>query len=378
VTEPELEAERIQDCLDRLAAGETVDALRADAGIGPEVVRLALLAQRMRVLLPTTAPPQFRARLQASLQAELAPRRRTWGLAWLLPRLAAVMLAISLVFGSAVVASAASLPGDPLYGLKRAGEELRLVFATNPAARAALQLELADARLAEMRALGRHGKPVTDRLVRDLAAAHAAALDAAQAAGDAALVASVNQRVSDQDSAAQTILSGGRADNSHDAAPNAPTTAPTAAVGAQSNTAVPTSPSLGLSALTPTASARPAGATVVPPAVQPSTMPPAAPTESDAGGSVSGGSTHPTQPSSGGAATSEPPTPAPTSSSVDRRATERFLNPPTTPQPSPTFRRPRHGEPPGTSEPPSGHPVPPTNVPPEPSQAPPPPNTARP
>ena len=52
---------------------------------------------------------------------------------------AALLLALFVAAGGAtVVAAADSLPGDPLYGVKRTSERVRLALATNPTARATL------------------------------------------------------------------------------------------------------------------------------------------------------------------------------------------------------------------------------------------------
>ena len=56
---------------------------------------------------------------------------------------------IALLVSATVTASAAALPGEPLYGVKRAAEEAQLSLATDSEQRAGLRLELADRRLDE-------------------------------------------------------------------------------------------------------------------------------------------------------------------------------------------------------------------------------------
>lgn len=200
----EVQAERLQALMDRLAAGTTAQQLTAE-GVEPGLVQLAVLAAQAGQELPTRPAPAFRVRLQAELQAELAARHRqpSRGVWWprLLPRLAAGLLAVVLVLGSAVVASASSLPGEPLYGVKRAAEQVRLTFAWTHEARAAIQLDIAEARLREIRALREQGLERAG-LEREVAMAQQAALEAARAAEDAAVLAAVQERIDRQRAAA--------------------------------------------------------------------------------------------------------------------------------------------------------------------------------
>jgi len=58
-----------------------------------------------------------------------------------------------LMASSAVAASSSALPGEALYGVKRAVERVRLSFPGGPAPKAQLHLEFADRRLAELQEL---------------------------------------------------------------------------------------------------------------------------------------------------------------------------------------------------------------------------------
>lgn len=75
---------------------------------------------------------------------------------------AAMLLALFVVAGGAIVVVAAdSLPGDPLYPVKRTVERVRLTVATDPAARAALRAQFNQERQAEAQAvaaMGRHAE----------------------------------------------------------------------------------------------------------------------------------------------------------------------------------------------------------------------------
>ncbi len=72
---------------------------------------------------------------------------------------AALLLALFLaVSGATVVAAADSLPGDPLYPVKRITEQVRLTLTIDPAARAALHAQLNRERQAEARAVASMGR----------------------------------------------------------------------------------------------------------------------------------------------------------------------------------------------------------------------------
>ena len=95
-------------------------------------------------------------------------------------RAAAAVLAAAMLAGPAGMASAGSLPGDPLYGLKLAVEQARLVAARSPLDEARTRARIASDRLAEVEALLAAGR--TDRL-----AGAVRGLDAALRAADLAL-----------------------------------------------------------------------------------------------------------------------------------------------------------------------------------------------
>jgi hypothetical protein len=75
--------------------------------------------------------------------------------------------AIALGMTGVTGAAAASLPGQPFYGVKRLGESAQLVFTFDPARRAELSIAFADRRLDEMRRLAVHGQDVPAKLVDD-------------------------------------------------------------------------------------------------------------------------------------------------------------------------------------------------------------------
>lgn len=76
---------------------------------------------------------------------------------YLVRTLVVAVVILSLVAG-ATAASADSLPDEPLYGLKLASEHVRLSLARTPADRAAVELSLAERRLAEAERLAADGR----------------------------------------------------------------------------------------------------------------------------------------------------------------------------------------------------------------------------
>lgn len=97
---------------------------------------------------------QFRKELRGRLMSEavlvLAPRPGRFSFPVILrPALAAAAIVL-LVLAGATSAAASSLPGDPLYAVKRASEDVRLALAFDGTARLQLLSELADRRLAEL------------------------------------------------------------------------------------------------------------------------------------------------------------------------------------------------------------------------------------
>jgi len=97
---------------------------------------------------------QFRKELRGRLMSEavvaLAPRPSRFSFPALLrPALAAAAILV-LVAAGATSAAASSLPGDALYAVKRAGEDVRLALTFDDVARTQLLSELTDRRLEEL------------------------------------------------------------------------------------------------------------------------------------------------------------------------------------------------------------------------------------
>src|SRR5687767_15440835 len=164
--------------LDRLWAGEAPEATGDLApllhpaqvaraafvrSVPADVVRAhiaALRADRARnVVVPVRAQVRFRAARIAMVAAIVAV----------------------LGCGGAVAASASALPGDALYGIKRATERVSLAMHRDPVGRAALHLQFASTRAQEVQELlaaGRSPSKTIQALEEELEAAEADALNA--------------------------------------------------------------------------------------------------------------------------------------------------------------------------------------------------------
>src|SRR5262245_21081205 len=85
--------------------------------------------------------------------AQLPKSEPRWGM-----RLVAAGITAAAAVIPATVASTSSVPGDPLYLLKRGIEQVRVIAATSPEAEAAARTDIAYARLAELDALLQSGE----------------------------------------------------------------------------------------------------------------------------------------------------------------------------------------------------------------------------
>ena len=110
--------------------------------------------QRSPLLERPAMREQFRKELRGRLMSEavavLAPRPNRFSFpAILRPALAAAAILV-LVTAGATSAAASSLPGDPLYAVKRASEDVRVALTFDDVARTQLLSELTDRRLEEL------------------------------------------------------------------------------------------------------------------------------------------------------------------------------------------------------------------------------------
>jgi hypothetical protein len=175
-TEREL-AEALDQCIDMLHRGATVeDCLRQFPSFREQLTPLLAVTEEVWRATHLRPSEGFRraakARLLATaLQRQAAPAHgQTVGWRWWSLRIAAAAAALTLVAMPAIGASAESLPGTPLFPLKRAVEEARLLLAAGPDAQMQARLDIARERLRELERLRARGQE-SDEAVRGLALA---------------------------------------------------------------------------------------------------------------------------------------------------------------------------------------------------------------
>jgi len=107
--------------------------------------------------MSTSSVDALEMRLRAQMKRQRMPQQRRTGLAYGLSRLAAVLVvALLIAFGSGaglVAASSNSLPGDPLYGIKRLWEAIILALSPLTGPQDLLWQHIAETRLDEIERL---------------------------------------------------------------------------------------------------------------------------------------------------------------------------------------------------------------------------------
>ncbi len=199
-------------CLTQIETGERTleQCLAEHAAEADELADLLRVALAIAPLPPLEPDPAFRARGRAALLAAIAAERaeatggargRFWAaLAGLSRRArlasapAALLLALLAMLGlggGAVYAAQDALPGDALYPLKGAYEQVRFQLALSEAGQLQVHLELAAQRIAEIDRLAAQGRlaavsTLADAYARHVEAAAALAAKAPAGAGDGA------------------------------------------------------------------------------------------------------------------------------------------------------------------------------------------------
>ncbi|NOZ73135.1 MAG: hypothetical protein GXP38_14725, partial [Chloroflexi bacterium] len=161
----------LDQCLDSLAAGESLEAcLEKYPEQRQELEPLLRAALRLRAAKAITAPPHLRQsgrqRLLERIESEshTASKQAGWAQSWqnlvatlqqrlLTPALAPVVLVLAILFlGTTATAYAAqsALPTSPIYPLKRLTETVRISLASDPLEQ---RLQFAGRRLNEAQAL---------------------------------------------------------------------------------------------------------------------------------------------------------------------------------------------------------------------------------
>ncbi len=161
--------DQLNDCLERLARGEGLEACAASYPDNKEELLplLRVAAATMHVASTATSRSEAKARGLARLNHALAeggvPQPRRW-LQWprLVPRpvaagLAAVMMTSALAVGAGA-ASASSVPGEPLYRVKTMKEDISMMMPKSEVAKARQHFSLARERGREVSVLVGRGK----------------------------------------------------------------------------------------------------------------------------------------------------------------------------------------------------------------------------
>jgi hypothetical protein len=202
----------VRDDLDRLLDGLAAGEEPVAKGELAPLLRPALAA---RATLSRSLPSEVAHDHLAVLRTDRAsnvvivPAVRHRGL-----RMGAISLvtgiALVLGAGSAVAASASALPGDALYGVKRASERISLAMHRDPVGRIALQLQHASIRLSEVEALiaaGGDPSEAIEGLEDALGGAELDALNAIALGKDSdALLAHVQEMISKHISVLNEVL----------------------------------------------------------------------------------------------------------------------------------------------------------------------------
>ena len=156
----------LDECLERLLVrGETLeDCLNSFPRQAAELKPLLKTAAMAKKALDIQPRSQFKAaagaRLHATLEEEKRRKARPF-FAWQ-PRWAMVMtslvLALLLTGGSLAALAGGSMPGESLYPVKLAVEQVLLTLSTSPLAKAKMFAELADKRVTEIIYLAQRGE----------------------------------------------------------------------------------------------------------------------------------------------------------------------------------------------------------------------------
>ncbi len=211
--------EKLDRLIESVARGERDLASIRDTKLR-DAVRVAL---RMHMNAQSGLDALARARMRDRVLGSIHPRRPTLAdrtaiafemLAKPAPYavrvIAVTAISIATVAG-ATVAGADTLPNDPLYSFKLAGEDLRLTLALGAGDRAGVQLSIAEHRLAEAEALATSGRD-EDALVasstysQQIAEAAAELADLPELQPEVvALVAQLDDRFNEQRSRVQLL-----------------------------------------------------------------------------------------------------------------------------------------------------------------------------
>lgn len=174
----------VDDCLARMAAGETVEACLARyPQRAAELAPLLVTAAQLRGLADARLSQGQRLRAKVALREALAEHRQPAAplvRRWLRALPGALMLAAVLFASVTGVAIAASQPGDFAYPLRIVVERAPILVQFSSAGRAVQEVDVAGRRLADVRAYLMQGGAVPPAALRELLARDEAALRRAE------------------------------------------------------------------------------------------------------------------------------------------------------------------------------------------------------
>lgn len=227
--------ELLATCLDEIESGRMSlnDCLGAHPVEAEELRLLLEVAQAIPPISEVTLDPSFRRRgratLLASISADRTPARispfpRWWmrifaGVAQPkllvsrsvgMPALAVVMVIAlaTMAGGGAVYASQDALPGDALYQVKTAVEDLQVSLATGDQSKAQTYLNLTAKRLAEIEKASQKGNATAAAAAADAVVQYVDAIDQhlAHAAGEGEDITGISVRMADNLARQQAVL----------------------------------------------------------------------------------------------------------------------------------------------------------------------------
>lgn len=146
----------LDECLDRLASGETLEqCLQSYPEQAAQLEPLLQMAQAVVKASAILPRAEFKARaryeFRSALQAEATKRRRplfSLGRRWSVALM--VVSILLLAGGGTAVAASNSMPDSPLYPVKLAAEQVQLTLTPSDMGKARLCAVLADRRVAEI------------------------------------------------------------------------------------------------------------------------------------------------------------------------------------------------------------------------------------
>jgi len=145
----------LDECLERLITGqETVEqCLQRYPEYANELEPLLRTAVLMNKAVDVKPSADFRARARYQMQLKMAESKAPQRVTRVVPRWAIAACTAMFVFvlgGSTVFASAGVMPGNPLYAVKLAAENVQVKFAGSDQTRVELYVAMADQRVNEM------------------------------------------------------------------------------------------------------------------------------------------------------------------------------------------------------------------------------------